>query len=422
MKKEKNIRKTVLVVIAAIGSLVFLGCHSSKEVLKEENKVILRFFHYQGEAEEAYNKLFDAYEQANPNVKIVSEFINSDSYGDVLEARIAIKDYPDVIGVHPGSHVLLLGKAGYLADLSENGCLAGSSESSLKAASVGESVYGVPTDQSYICTFYNKKIFEEYQLEIPKTWDEFMDVCRILKENDVTPISIGFKDTWLEPLVAYAVAPTTIYKENEHFDDEMYAGKKNFQGEEWYSTLEMVQKLFTEGYVPEKFLDITYEQQLDTFAQEKAGMMIMGSWAVSMIQNLNPECEFGLFVTPASDDGENWIAASVGGMLGVCEKSEQKETAMDFLNFFLQNDEVYGQFLEDTGNLSARMDFMEKCDLKLQQLMAEVDGSYSFLDVNWPSGFSDDFCAEMEAVGRGKEISPILDALDISWKKRIEGK
>lgn len=402
---------------------ILSGCGVSQEAAEkdaENVQTILRFFHYQGEAEEAYNKVFDAYEKENPNVKIVSEFINSESYDAVLESRIAIKDYPDIIGVHPGyTQAIPLAKAGYLADLTEQECASNFSESSLKTASVEQKIYAVPTDQSYICTFYNKRIFEEYGLAVPSTWNEFLNVCQVLKNNGITPISLGYKDIWIESLIPYALAPTTIYRDNIDFEDELYAGKTTFNCEEWENTLLKVDELTNKGYVTENFLKTTYDQQLATFAHEEAGMMIMGSWAVALIQGLNPDCDFGLFITPASEDGNNWIASSVGGMLSVCEQSEQKEIAIDFLNFFLQNDEIYGQFLKDTGNLSARTDIIAECDAQLQQLTQDIQGSYCFLDINWPSGFSDDFVIGVEKIGRGEEITDVLLFLEDSWKRRI---
>lgn len=399
------------------------GCGSipkEEQPDEKEEHIVLRFFHYQGEAEDAYNKVFEAYEKEHPNVKIVSEFLNSDSYIATLDARIATKDCLDIIGVHPGlAHVIPLAEAGYLADLTGQPCLSGIIESCMNTASFGNGIYGVPTDQSYICTFYNKDIFDEYHLTKPETWDEFLEVCQVLKAEGITPIALSGKDTWIQKLIPYALAPTTIYRYNNDFDDAMYDGQRCFNGEEWNNTLIKLQEIINNGYVTENFLKVSYDQQLSAFANGQAAMMIMGTWGVSLVQNMNENCNFGLFVVPVSDDRVNWMASSVGGMLSVYEDSEHKEEAIDFLNFFLQNDEVYGQFLEDTGNISIRTDFSIAGDLELQSLTENIPGSYTFLDVNWPNGFGDEFVKMIETVSRGKDISDALESLDAVWKRMV---
>ena len=41
-------------------------------------------------------------------------------------------------------------------------------------------IYGIPCSPSNVAgVFYNKKVYEELGLEIPNTWEEFMENCRV---------------------------------------------------------------------------------------------------------------------------------------------------------------------------------------------------------------------------------------------------
>ena len=173
--------------------------------------------------------------------------------------------------------------------------------------------------------------------------------------------------------------------------------------------------LIDSGYVTENFLQTTYDQQLRAFADGRAAMMVMGSWGVSMIRSMNAGCNFGLFILPASSDGVNWIPSSVGGMLAVSEQSAHKETAIDFLNFFLTNDDVYRQFLQETGNLPVKTGFDAGCDPVLETLISGITDSYPFLDVNWPSGMQMVFLKTVEEISTGGSIDDALDRLDQTW-------
>lgn len=52
--------------------------------------------------------------------------------------------------------------------------------------------------ESLNCEFflYRKDIFEKYNLEVPETWDDFLDVCRTLKEKEEIPLIVAGKENW----------------------------------------------------------------------------------------------------------------------------------------------------------------------------------------------------------------------------------
>lgn len=58
-----------------------------------------------------------------------------------------------------------------------------------------DTLYALPDGQSFNMLFYRTDIFEEFGLEVPKTWDEFKTVARVLTRNNF--------DVWLP------YAPTT---------------------------------------------------------------------------------------------------------------------------------------------------------------------------------------------------------------------
>jgi ABC-type glycerol-3-phosphate transport system substrate-binding protein len=49
----------------------------------------------------------------------------------------------------------------------------------------------LPTHLFWNGLFYNKALFEQYDLTPPETWDEFLKLCATLMQNDVPPIAIG---------------------------------------------------------------------------------------------------------------------------------------------------------------------------------------------------------------------------------------
>jgi len=58
-------------------------------------------------------------------------------------------------------------------------------------------VYAIPSQIAYATMFYNKDIFAQYDLEVPTTYEEFLNVCTVLKENGITPIAMEASEAWV---------------------------------------------------------------------------------------------------------------------------------------------------------------------------------------------------------------------------------
>ena len=51
---------------------------------------------------------------------------------------------------------------------------------------MGGKTYALPVTQNFWMLFYRKDIFQEMNLEVPTTWDEFIDVTKTLQSNNMT--------------------------------------------------------------------------------------------------------------------------------------------------------------------------------------------------------------------------------------------
>ena len=124
------------------------------------------------------DKVAQAFEQAYPDIKVHVNNIGSgpDTYQKFQTAIKAGSGGPDVAQIEYMFLPSFIVTDG-LADLSKYGA------NDLKAFFVpwtwgqvspdGKAVYGIPQDTGPMALFYNKKIFDQYGLTVPATWDEF---------------------------------------------------------------------------------------------------------------------------------------------------------------------------------------------------------------------------------------------------------
>lgn len=48
-------------------------------------------------------------------------------------------------------------------------------------------IYGIPAEIQANGIWYNKALFDQCGLEIPETYDELLNCCKVLRENGITP-------------------------------------------------------------------------------------------------------------------------------------------------------------------------------------------------------------------------------------------
>lgn len=155
----------------------------------------LNIIHYLTEDNKiaALDELVSGFEAEYPDVKVNVEAMSMDNYTDVIKLRFSTNEAPDVIFGQPKSYTDLIDN-GMIMDLSDQEFAGRLSEGATNCVTYNDKIYGVALDQMANVVFYNKDIFEEQGLSVPTTYDEFIDVCKKLKEAGITPCAAGYTD------------------------------------------------------------------------------------------------------------------------------------------------------------------------------------------------------------------------------------
>ncbi|MFD4859871.1 ABC transporter substrate-binding protein [Streptomyces atratus] len=120
------------------------------------------------------------------DIKLVNAGTNNDQYKALQNAISAKKGVPDVAQIeYYALSQYALTKS--VADLKPYGAekLADSySPGPWNSVQAGDGIYGLPMDSGPMALFYNKRVFDKYEISVPTTWDEYVEAARKLHKAD----------------------------------------------------------------------------------------------------------------------------------------------------------------------------------------------------------------------------------------------
>ncbi|GJM73864.1 hypothetical protein HMSSN036_60800 [Paenibacillus macerans] len=191
---------------AASGGGENAGANAGGEAVKpaDGEKVTIKFMHLWPQGSSAQqnklvNEIITQYQTDHPNVTIQQEVLENEQYKNKLKILSASNELPDVGVTWAAGFMDPYVKGNLftpLDDLLDGGLKDKFVPGTTDAYAVGGKTYGLPIELNISPIYYNKAIFEKYNLQVPQTYDQFLQVVKTLSENGVAPIALGNKDRW----------------------------------------------------------------------------------------------------------------------------------------------------------------------------------------------------------------------------------
>lgn len=369
-------KRTLSVIMSAA---MLAGCMAAVPVYAEDGAEVvkLRMMGYNAESTRAtYLKYLS---EQLPNVEIEFEFVATDNFDNVLNSQLQAGEGPDIIEV--GGQTKLLAKAGYLLDLADQEFIGKYTDSGLQAYTVDGGIYAEPLQSWFEGIFYNKKIFEENGISIPKTWDEFIEIHKTLEEKGIKAQTMGAQS--YEPMMKQSIALVNnmFYSDSENmkFDETFNTGEGKLE-EAWLPAVQEWYKIVEAGCLNAEMLGLSYDQALDEFATEKAAMWECGPWAVETILEKNPDIQMGMFPIPGPDsETPGWLVGGPGSAWAINAKSEHVEEALAVLEATATAEAQQALAADNAGS-----SFVEGVEIDLGDIYADCEEAFKAGNVYAP--------------------------------------
>lgn len=330
MKKTKIVSSILCAAMVATLAANGVGV---KEVKADSKEKTVTLFHHTGEeaGREVLADLISAFEKSNKGIKIEEQGIDFSQYDTMLKTKLAGGDAPDLIMGRPKMYADLI-RAGHIEPLTDAEFLKNVEPETLESMKVDGDIYAVPTNQGGMGIFYNKKVFEDNDIEIPKSHEELMDVAKKLEDEGITPFAHGFQESWMAQCDLQSDLYGYTLQQNPTMFKDIMAGKKKFADYPDFKKCvqRTVDRLSFEG--GDDF-GTDASKARNMLINGEAAMLISGNWEISEFAEAGVDDQIGFFATPNTDDDQPVLGLAPDGCYMITAQSENVEEAKKFIEF-----------------------------------------------------------------------------------------
>ncbi len=295
------------------------------------------------EWKQIYTDAITEYNAANPGVTVEIEYMEDEAFKQKLPTLLQSDAAPDLFFSWSGGVFYEQARQGFLRPITGmigDDWRAEASAGGLAALSYEGENYGAPEAAQNVAIWYNKELAAKAGVDPTaiKTWDDFLEQVKAVKDAGITPIIVGGQDKWTLHFYYSMLAMrimggegilTSSLGENGGFDNEDWVRV----GQEYLRLIEL--EPFQEGY-----LGVKYDQATGLWGDGGAVFHLMGDWdlgaqrAASSSGGLSNE-QLGIIPFPAVEGGRGAVTETFGGASGFVVTKNAPDEAVDFLRYFM---------------------------------------------------------------------------------------
>ncbi len=372
--------------IASIAAAVLMSTSAMASDL------IITFDDLNPDKKAAYDAAVEAFKKANPDINVTAN--NGDREAHKGSIRNALQnDSPDVITWYPGNRMGPFVDAGLFMDISDLWASDESLSSNFNAIKPTMTrdgkQWGVPYSYYQWGVYYRKDIYDKLGLSEPKTWDELLGNCDVMKEAGVTPFTIGTKFLWTAAGVFdYLNLRTNGYDVH----NDLTAGKIKYTDDRIRATFANWEVMLDRCSFVSTHATMSWQDAIAPFANGDAAMYVMGNFSVGQYKDAGLKDEqIDFFQFPEITAGLPRAEEAPADAFFIPAKAKNVENAKKFLSF-VASAEVQGEWNKSIGqlppNAAAEINTEDKFIVEGMETLSTAAGLAQFYDRDAPAAMA----------------------------------
>lgn len=335
----------------AVAALALTGCSSQADDGDDggaaAEKTTIRFLYATGD--ETWNSVVDAVveafnDQSDTTTVQLDPLPAGSDYATALKTMDATGNWPAVVDMRDTLTYVNAGKLAPIPD-SVTELIQPEAFGTAEDGNVYTVPYSALNGEIGLNIVYNKDYFEEHDLEVPETYDDFLDLLADIKANGDAPLATAAAEVWpsdqlWKPLAAPYFAE---YGDEGGFWTAAQNGDATVEDlrEPLQELLDITNEYVLEGW------QSTADAQTTTLLVNDMAVMATSSAGIGRLNDINkvdPEFNAGLFIIPAEDGAINVLKNAVNGDTAgglaisaqAADDDAEYASATEFLEYFYQ--------------------------------------------------------------------------------------
>lgn len=235
-------------------------------------------------------------------------------------------------------------------------------------------VYAIPVRPFWEGLFVNTDLFEQYDLELPTTWDRFEKAITTFRDAGIVPVSVSFSDVphYLAEMAILVSGPVEDHAARPQSLEDVPAS--------WYRGMALIQHLQELGAFADNAFATTEEMSSQLFRDKKAAMQLDGSWFANSIPKASMDTTI-VMPMPAYDEKADGRAFIGGTSMGfyltrkAWEEPEKRDAAVQLLAWLTskENARALGGLELSGALLDSSYALLENDDVMLRPFQDDMD-------------------------------------------------
>lgn len=222
-----------------------------------------------------------------------------DAFAPQMASRFAAGKVPDIL-IGKAQDVPVYQELGAILPIDGSVC-SGIAPDALEQVTVNGELYGLPYNTLYQGVLYNKEIFEELGLSVPRTREELEQVAAACEAAGITPFAVHYGDIW-----AVGNVTMQLWMNDLFLQDPGWSGNGGFAGEPLIRDAFGQCRYMREHSFPDA-MQIGQAECDQRFARGEAAMFMTGTWTLQTLMQQSPDMKIGIFPYPNTTGNANLL-------------------------------------------------------------------------------------------------------------------